>query len=236
MMSEFIGKKQTRSLDVDATAACIARVQRQNGDIPWCPNDKTDPWDMVEAAMGLSIGGYTLEAANAYAWLARHQNLDGSWYTAYRDGCAVDTTRDANLSAYIAVGVLHHYLISNDQGFLKQMWGSVRSAIDFALSLQAPAGEIYWAISPEGSVDRMALLTGSCSIFMSIRCALRVARLLGHRKDTWKKGLHRLQNAIVFQPHRYSRTRDLLDDFGPVGSGPQHAGGNRIQLDDRQTV
>ena len=221
MMSEVFRKKQAHALDVGATAACIAAVQRQNGDIPWCDENKTDPWDMVEAAMGLSIGGYPIEAVKAYAWLDRHQNADGSWYAAYNNGLPQDTTRDANLSAYIAVGVFHHYLISSDQSFLKQMWDSVRSAIDFALSLQAPHGEIYWAIGPAGGVDRMALLTGSCSIYMSIRCALAIARILGYRQASWEQGLYRLQHAIIFEPHRFNMTkaRYAMDWYYPVLCG-----------------
>ena len=221
MMSEVFRKKQTRALDVGAIAAGITAVQRKNGDIPWCEGCKTDPWDLVEAAMGLSIGGYSTEAENAYAWLARLQNADGSWYTAYRDGIPEDTTRDANLSAYIAVGVWHHYLISGDRSILKHMWATIRSAIDFALSLQAPHGEIYWAISPEGDVDRMALLTGSCSICMSIRCALAAARILGFRNESWEKGLSRLQHAIAFKPHRFNMTkaRYAMDWYYPVLCG-----------------
>jgi hypothetical protein len=221
MMLDVLRKKQARALDVSTTAACIAGIQRQNGDIPWSIGHKTDPWDMVEAAMGLSIGGYAAEAENAYAWLAHHQITDGSWYTAYKDGMPCDMTRDANLSAYIAVGVYHHYLITGDRSFLERMWATIRSAIDFALSLQAPHGEIYWAISPNGAVDRMALLTGSCSIFMSIRCALAVARVLGYRKKKWEKGLSQLQHAIAFLPQRFNMTkaRYAMDWYYPVLCG-----------------
>jgi hypothetical protein len=221
MLPNASREKRVHSLDVAGIAACIAEVQRRNGDIPWHRGGKTDPWDLVEAAMGLSIGGYSIEAEKAYAWLASRQNTDGSWYTSYIDGAAEDTTRDANLSAYIAVGVFHHYLISGSQSFLIQMWDSVRAAIDFALSLQAPHGEIYWAVSPKGAIDKMALLTGSCSIFMSIRCALAAARILGDRNTRWEKGLCRLQRTIAFQPHRFNMTkaRYAMDWYYPVLCG-----------------
>ena len=220
-MQEISRKNQDIALDAADIAACIAAVQRDNGEIPWCDGYKTDPWDLVEAAMGLSIGGYLTEAENAYEWLARHQNADGSWYTAYLDGVVQDATRDANLSAYIAVGVFHHFLISGDRSFLKNMWASVRSAIDFALSLQGPHGEIYWAISPEGKVDRMALLTGSCSISMSIRCAIATARTLGYRNDHWTGGFARLRDAIAHKPQRFNMTkaRYAMDWYYPVLCG-----------------
>jgi hypothetical protein len=220
-MLDAFGTKQTHLLDINATAACIAKVQRQNGDIPWHNGLKTDPWDMVEAAMGLSIGGFTAQAENAYTWLAHHQNPDGSWYTAYKNSRPCDTTRDANLSAYIAVGVYHHFLITGNHMFLKRMWPSVQSAIDFAISLQASHGEIYWAISPAGIVDKMALLTGSCSIHMSIRCALAIAEELGYQKRIWRKGITRLYQAIAYQPQRFNMTkaRYAMDWYYPVLCG-----------------
>ena len=35
----------------------ISKVQMLDGSIPWEKGKKLDPWDHVEAAMGLSIGG-----------------------------------------------------------------------------------------------------------------------------------------------------------------------------------
>ena len=57
----------------------ILSVQRQDGSIPWEINRKLDPWDHIEAAMGLSIGGMREEAEKAYFWLASVQESDGSW-------------------------------------------------------------------------------------------------------------------------------------------------------------
>ena len=40
--------------------------------------DKADPWDHVESAMGLVIGGRTEAARAAYEWLRQQQLDDGS--------------------------------------------------------------------------------------------------------------------------------------------------------------
>ena len=42
-------------VDVASTAEFILSVQKPNGEIPWSKGGKTDPWDHVESAMGLSI-------------------------------------------------------------------------------------------------------------------------------------------------------------------------------------
>jgi hypothetical protein len=68
--------------DVDAlrqTADAIASVQTADGNIPWIPGGKTDPWNLVEAAMALDIGGRHAEAVRAYEWLRSHQHGAGSW-------------------------------------------------------------------------------------------------------------------------------------------------------------
>ena len=81
------------------------------------------------------------------------------------------------------------------------MWDTMKAAIDFAVRLQAPTGEIYWAISPKMKVDQMALLTGSSSIYMSIKSALAIAEVLGRPRPAWKKALMRLEDALKNKPH-----------------------------------
>lgn len=210
-----------QSIVIEAPAALIARTQRPSGEIPWCDGQKTDPWDHVEAAMGLATAGCLAEARQAYEWLAARQLPDGSWYSAYMEGVAQDRTRDANMAAYIAVGVYHFFLLTADRGAVSALWPAVERAIDFALGLQAPTGEIHWAISPEGTIDRMALLTGSSSIFMSIKCALALAEVLGCKRPAWRMALDRLGEAIRTKPHLFNMTKSRfsMDWFYPVLAG-----------------
>ncbi len=208
-------------IDIEAPAALIARTQRPSGEIPWCGGQKTDPWDHVEAAMGLATAGCLAEARSAYEWLAAQQLSDGSWYSAYVDGAAQDRTRDANMAAYVAVGVYHYFLLTADPGAAFALWPTVERAIDFALGLQAPTGEIHWAISPEGNVDRMALLTGSSSIYMSIKCALALAKVVEQRRPAWRAALEKLGEAIRTKPHLFNMTKSRfsMDWFYPVLAG-----------------
>ncbi|MDY6903979.1 MAG: phenyltransferase domain-containing protein [Thermodesulfobacteriota bacterium] len=215
------GVKYTLSLDIDSVCSQIAKTQRDNGDIPWSDGDKTDPWDMVEAAMGLSIGGRLDRARAAYGWLKSHQHPDGSWHASYIDGVPQDQTFDTNMSSYIAVGVFHYYLITKDLAFLTSMWHTVQRAINFALSLQTPRGEIYWAKDPQGKTDPMALLTGSSSVYMSLKCALAIAHTLDFDLPEWKVALAKLGDAIANQPHLFNvtKSRFSMDWFYPVLCG-----------------
>jgi hypothetical protein len=220
-------------IDTAAVCSLIAETQLKTGEIPWCEGQKTDPWDHVEAAMGLSIGGYLTQAQRAYDWLARNQHEDGSWYSAYMQGRPHDKTRDANLSSYIAVGVLHYYLITADLAFIKEMWPTVAAAIDFAIGLQTPNGEIHWAISPGGKVDPMALLTGSSSIYMSLKCALSLAKILGHPTARWQQALIQLGDAIRHKPHLFNMTKSRYSMywFYPVLAGVLTGGDAQKRID-----
>ena len=209
------------SINIDDICNLIAQTQLASGEIPWSEGQKTDPWDHIEAAMGLNIGGYRRQAEHAYEWLAGMQHADGSWYAAYMQGVPEDKTRDANMSSYIAVGLFHHYLITSDLSFLKQMWPTVSAAINFALGLQTPNGEVHWAISPEGNVDPMALLTGSSSIYMSLKCGLAIAKILGHPVPRWHMALLKLGEAIKHKPHLFNMTKSRYSMywFYPILSG-----------------
>lgn len=227
--------KQRQKLAVDVQAVCrlIAATQLPSGEIPWSAGEKTDPWDHVEAAMGLVIGGHLEQARRAFFWIRSMQLADGSWYSAYRDGLPEDLTRETNMSTYIAVGVFHYWLITGDRAFLESMWDTVRRGVDFAVAHQRAGGEICWAISPQGRVDRMALLTGCSSIYMSLKCALAIAAELGKATAPWTDAIKRLGDAIRNRPTLFNMTKSRfsMDWFYPVlcGAVTGDAAGRRIK-------
>jgi hypothetical protein len=145
---------------VAQTIDAIASVQQADGNIPWVPGGQTDPWNLVEAAMALDLGGKFAEAERAYEWLTRMQHPGGSWYAYYTGDDVKDKTLDTNVSSYVANGVWHHYLCTRDAGFLEAMFPAVERAIDFALDNQHPTGEIEWDADPGRTDGKGALLTG----------------------------------------------------------------------------
>lgn len=207
------------------TVASILDVQLPSGEIPWSPGNHTDPWDLVEAAMGLSIGGEWASAERAYRWLAERQLSDGSWWAAYRDGEPDNRERrESNFVAYIATGVWHHYLVSADQVFLRDLWPVVDAAMGFVLSLQSEFGDIDWAVDEHGTPKRDALLTGCSSIYKSLECALNIATTLQEQRPQWMSARLRLGDALRAKPQRFDRTweskaRYSMDWFYPVLTG-----------------
>ncbi len=52
--------------ELAASVDTIAAVQLADGMIPWVPDGHADPWNHVEAAMALDVGGRRPEAEAAY--------------------------------------------------------------------------------------------------------------------------------------------------------------------------
>jgi hypothetical protein len=207
------------------TVQFILDTQEASGEIPWFYGGHSDPWDHVEAAMGLTIGGEYEAAERAYRWLASTQLHDGSWWAGYR-GHEVDNgeRRETNFVAYFATGIWHHFLVSGRRQFLEEMWPTVEQAIGFVLILQTEHGDIHWAINADGSAREDALVTGCSSIFKSLECAHNIAVTLGHERPEWLAARARLGEAIRNKPERFDRTweskaRYSMDWFYPVLAG-----------------
>jgi len=218
------------------TVEFILNTQLPSGEIPWFEGSYADPWDHVEAAMGLSIGGELDAAAKAYQWLASVQLPDGSWWASYRDS-EIDNSkrRESNFVAYVATGVWHHFLISKDRDFLRAMWPMVEGAIEFVLALQTEHGDIHWAVDGDGEAKCDALITGCSSIYKSLECAHNVAATLGEQRQNWLASRAELGHALRHKPERFDRTwetkaRYSMDWFYPVLTGvlPEKEGRARL--------
>ena len=202
----------------------ILKVQNQDGSIPWEENKKLDPWDHIEAAMGLSVAGKKQEAESAFLWLKENQLSDGSWYSEYLMSSPVTKRKETNFSAYIATGLWHYYLIFEDKNFLKFMLPTITKSVNFVTSMQTEQGDIYWASEEDKEILDDSLITGSSSIYKSLECASAIFNLLGESSlqvDISKKNL---KNSILNNPERYdrnweSKSRYSMDWYYPILCG-----------------
>jgi hypothetical protein len=217
--------------ELSRTAAHVASLQGANGQIPWFPGGHCDPWNHVEAAMALTVTGYLEEARAAYRWLASNQLGDGSWFNYYLDQRVKDARLDTNVCAYIAAGVYHYLLASDDTDFAAAMWPHVDRAIEFVLRWQLGDGTIRWSLDSLGHLEPYALLTGSSSIFHSVRCGVALAERLGHARPAWELAAGRLGHAVAHHPGAFVPKNEFaMDWYYPIFSGAlrQEAGERRM--------
>ena len=194
------------------TVDAIAAIQLPDGNIPWTPGDHTDPWNLVEAAMALDVGGRHDEAVRAYEWLrahaARRRRRGTPTTSATR---SKDPTLDTNVTCYIANGVVAPLPLHRRHRVPRATSGpSSSAAIDYALALPArrPARSRGAATTRADG----ALLTGSSSIHASLRCAIAIAERLGHERPDWELSLGCAR-------HRDRAPARRVPRQGPLGDG-----------------
>jgi hypothetical protein len=111
-------------------------------------------------------------------------------------------------------------LIFDDPGFVDAMWPVVESAVEFALGLQQPGGEVLWSVDPDGRRARYALLTSTSSIHHSVRCASAIASWLGRDRPDWDWAATRMVDAIRGRSGSFApKHRWAMDWYYPVLSG-----------------
>ena len=227
--------------DLDFFKGSIARIknlQRNDGSITWFSNGIFDPWNHLESVMALNVFKYETEKKIGFQYLVNNQLEDGSWQGQLGSDVEIDiddvkfkgdesnekTIRDTNFSAYIATACWHDYLINESLEFLKEMWPTIERAIDFVLSYQSINGEIRWAAKDKSAPLDDALLTGCCSIYKSLECAINCASILNIQKKDWQNSLTKLGVAIKNKPELFDRTWESKDRFSmdwyyPILSG-----------------
>ncbi|MGB1738541.1 MAG: hypothetical protein ACPHF3_02265 [Pseudomonadales bacterium] len=225
-MNQAYTPKEHFSADfLDKTAYFILKTQRADGSIPWFEGGMIDPWDHIEAAMGLAVCGHIDAARRAYDWLKHHQNPNGGWYASYYpDPSKNDLRTETNFVAYSATGIWHLYLITKDLEMLSDYWPMISRAMDLVISLQGDYGEIFWSIDPEKGIQRDALVTGCSSIYHSLGSAIKIAKALGQPTESLQETHTALGIALTRHPEAFDRTweskaRFSMDWFYPVLSG-----------------
>ena len=206
--------------EIARSAETLASLQLRSGAIPWFVGGHCDPWNHVEAAMALTVTGYADQARAAYSWLADSQLGDGSWFNYYLGDQVKDARLDTNVCAYIAAGLYHYLVATNDVDFCVELWPSVERAIEFVLRYQHADGTIAWSLDALGRRESYALLTGSSSIYHSLRCAAALGERLGEAKPAWELSAGRLGHAVAHHPGAFAPKNEFaMDWYYPIFSG-----------------
>ena len=203
----------------------LVDVQFLSGAIPSNQDGSHDPWDHLEALMGLTTLGYKTQALKGLNWMVSNQNQDGSWYSLYQDEKPLEFNKQTNYAAYIAVATWHFYLINNDVNFLQEFWEPVKKGILFSLSLQHENGAIAWNVDEFEKIDEDYLLTGCSSIAKSLECAIAICQALGDQnyESEWRiahsKLIAALENPSGIFDLKKDRSRFSMDWYYPILGG-----------------
>ena len=211
----------------------LASLQLPSGMIPWWPGGHCDPWNHVEAAMGLDASGRHDEALAAYRWLAATQLPNGAWHNYYRsDGSIEDSKLDTNVCAYVATGVYHHWLSTGSREHVAELWTTVERALAWVLSLRRDDGLALWAIEADGTRPwGYALLTGSSSIAHALMCGARLGTLVGRRRPSWERAAVQMRRSIAHHPERFEpKSRWAMDWYYPVLGGALTVSASKARL------
>ncbi|MGB1460712.1 MAG: prenyltransferase, partial [Gammaproteobacteria bacterium] len=203
----------------------LDNTQFLSGAIPSNKDGSHDPWDHLEAVMGLTTLGYNIQALKGLHWMSANQNEDGSWYNLYQDEEPLELNKQTNHASYIAVAVWHFYLINNDVNFLQEFWEPVKKGILFSLSLQHSNGAIAWNIDEFEAIDEDYLLTGCSSTAKSLECAIAICQALGNQnyESEWRiahsKLITALENPSEIFDLKKDRSRFSMDSYYPILGG-----------------
>jgi len=203
----------------------IINLQLLSGAIPSNQDGSHDPWDHLEAIMGLTTLGYKDQALKGFDWMIANQNEDGSWYNLYKDKDPLELNKQTNYASYIAVAAWHFYLLNNEIDFLQNFWEPVKKGILFSLSLQHENGAIAWNMDENAKIDEDYLLTGCSSIAKSLECAIAICQVLEHQsfESEWRGAHSKLLNALekpaeIFDLKK-DRSRFSMDWYYPILGG-----------------
>ena len=210
--------------EVAASGAAIASVQEPDGAIPCTVGGHADVWNHVEAAMALLVAGRLEEVDRAWWWVRHTQRADGSWPMKVVGGVLEDASGESNMTAYVAVGLWHHWMVRRELGFVAAHWPVVRRALDMVCRLQLPFGGIAWSQEwhdgEPATVNPDALLAGSSSIHHALRAGLTLAELLDDPQPEWELTAGRLGHALREHRDRFlDKSTFSMDWYYPVLGG-----------------
>ena len=205
-------------------AQSIKTNQLDSGAIPSNADLSHDPWDHIEAIMGLNFLNDKESSDLAFKWLKNNQNKDGSWYAKYSNNDPIELNKPTHFGPYISVAALHYYKIFSDKDKLLELWETIDSAIDFSLNLQNSNGTIPWSVDKNNQIENDFLLTGASSILKSLECAIAISKILDlDSNKKWTKAYKLLAYAIKNPKGLFDKTIDRsrfsMDWYYPIISG-----------------
>jgi hypothetical protein len=221
---------------IDATALHLASLQRPSGMILLASGGGTDPWNHVEAAIGLDLAGRHDLSLRAYGWLAEAQMTDGSWLATYSsDGLASANHVDTNAVGYVASGLLAHLVVTGDDVSCDELYPMVEAALDYVADCERGTGAVPWSVDRDGGESQLRLLAASSSLVSSFRHGAELAARLGHDGARWRAASDRIAGEIVAREEGFAdKSEFAMDWYYPVLAGVINGDQARNRLSSRE--
>ncbi len=186
------------------------RIQEPDGNIPWTPGNHTDPWNLVEAAMALDVGGHHAEAERAYEWLridaARRRRVARVHRRSRGQGPHARHQRHRlHRQRRVAPLPLHRRHRLPRRLLDRRRAGHRLRARRTSASRARSRGAATTPATARCSPDRRAC-------YASLRCAIAIAERLGHERPDWELSLGSLADRGRPPAPRVPRQ-------GPLGDG-----------------
>ena len=172
--------------------------------------------------MALLVGGEVEAAEAAYDWCVGTQRDDGSWPMKIVGGEVEDASGETNMSAYLAIGVWHHWLVRRDLGLRRAGCGRRTARPRLRRRHAAARGGIAW--SQQGRRRRSTTTRCSPAARASTtRCAAasRSPTPLDDPQPDWELAGGRLAHALREHRDLFVDKADVLD--GLVLPGPRRS-------------
>jgi hypothetical protein len=213
--------EEQESVGLVATAMHLSSLQCASGMILLAAASGADPWNHVEAAIGLDVAGRHDLALLAYRWLVAAQMKDGSWLAAYdSDGLATADHVDTNAVGYVASGVLAHLMATGDDRGCDELYPMVEAALDYVADHERGTGQVPWSADGDGKESPLRLLAGSSSLVSSFRHGAELASRLGHDGARWRAVSDRIAGEIAANEEGFAdKSEFAMDWYYPVLSG-----------------
>jgi hypothetical protein len=94
-------------------------------------------------------------------------------------------------------------------------------------------GTIAWSLDSIGRCESYALLTGSSSIFHSLRCAVALAERVDVARPAWELAAGRLGHAVARHPGAFAPKNEFaMDWYYPIFSGALFGEAGMRRIDD----
>ena len=182
--------------------------------------------------MALSLCGLRDASRRAYEWLRASQRPDGSWLQADAAwarpispprATTPPTARSESGTSCWSAGT---------RGSPSGCGPRSGRPSTSCSACRRPAARSSGGGPPTAAPSSYALLTGSASMYSSLRCAIALAEYLAEPQPDWELAADQLGHAVARHPEAFAdKSRFSMDWYYPVLGGPVRGGAARAHLD-----